>query len=142
MPIDTGLAERIIKNELPGIAYWAMEGAMRLLANGKFSESIVHDRLMAKWRHSTNSLEEFIHDCCEFSSDEYIFRAEFYRKYKEWCDENGRRPFAKGKVLDMIARSIGMGITHTKLDGNEIFRGIKMKKGSSGSLNPQFEKII
>jgi phage/plasmid-associated DNA primase len=141
LPIDTGLAERIIKNELPGIAYWAMEGAMRLLAKGKFSESIVHDRLMAKWRHSTNSLEEFINDCCELvSHDEYVRRAEFYRDYKEWSDENGRKPFAKGKVLDMIARSIGLGITHTKLDGNEIFRGIKMKEDTSSSINPDFLK--
>ena len=131
LPIDTGLAKRIIKKEIPGIAYWALKGAMRLLANGKFSESIVHDRLMAKWRHSTNSLEEFINDCCELvSQDEYVRRAEFYRDYKKWCDENGRKPFAKGKVLDMIARSIGLGITHTKLDGNEIFRGVKMKDGS------------
>ena len=56
LPIDPGLAERIIANELPGIAYWALEGARRLLANGNFSKSTAHDRLMAKWRRSTSSL--------------------------------------------------------------------------------------
>ena len=34
MPIDPDLAERIIQNELPGIAHWALEGAMRLMENG------------------------------------------------------------------------------------------------------------
>ena len=95
---------------------------------------------MKKWRYRTNSLEEFLHDCCDLDSKEYVRRSEFYRQYKQWGSENGRKPFAKGKVLDLITHSIGLGITHTKLDGNEIFRGIKMKKGSSDGLNPQFEK--
>ena len=37
-----------------GIAYWALEGARRLIANGDFSKSTAHDRLMAKWRRSTS----------------------------------------------------------------------------------------
>ena len=44
-----------------------------------------------------------------------------------WCGENGRRPFSKGKVLELLAHNIGLGITHTTLDGNEIFRGVKVK---------------
>jgi phage/plasmid-associated DNA primase len=128
LPIDPGLAERIIESELPGIAYWALTGAMRLMKNDSFSKSIVHDRLMEKWRRSTNSLEEFIFECCELvDQKEYIRRSDFYREYKEWCNENGRKPFAKGRVLDLITHNFGLGITHTKLDGNEIFRGVKMK---------------
>jgi len=65
LPLDANLAQRIIDNELSGIAYWALEGAVRLLQQGKFSASTAHDRLMAKWRRSTNSLEEFIHECCD-----------------------------------------------------------------------------
>jgi P4 family phage/plasmid primase-like protien len=139
-PINTGLAENIMKNELPGIAYWAMLGAKRLLANDEFSKSIVHDRLMAKWRHSSNSLEEFIHECCDLDSDEYVRRAEFYRDYKEWCNENGRKPFAKGNVKELLASNIGLGITHTSRDGYEIFRGINMKEEPSSGLNPEFRK--
>ena len=60
LPLDIGLAERILASELPGIAYWAMQGGLRLLQNGKFSDSMAGDRLMAKWRQSTNSLEEYI----------------------------------------------------------------------------------
>jgi phage/plasmid-associated DNA primase len=44
LPIDPGLAERIIANELPGIAYWALEGAKRLSRTGGFSKSAAHDR--------------------------------------------------------------------------------------------------
>ncbi|MBK9440755.1 MAG: hypothetical protein IPN53_05310 [Comamonadaceae bacterium] len=64
LPQDPTLAQRIIANELPGIAQWALEGAMRVIRNGGYSTSVVHDRLMAQWRRSTNSLEEFVHECC------------------------------------------------------------------------------
>ena len=139
-PIITGLAESIIQQELPGIAYWALIGAKRLMEKDEFSQSIVHDRLMAKWRHSSNSLEEFIHECCDLDSSEYINRAEFYREYKDWCNENGRRHFAKGRVKELLAANIKLGITHTSLGGNEIFRGVKMKNDTPSGINPEFRK--
>jgi putative DNA primase/helicase len=126
LPLDTGLADRIIQQELPGIAFWALTGAKRLLAQGKFSSSIVHDRLMEQWRRSTNSLEEFIHDGCERGSDFTVRRSEFYHQYKIWCAENGRRPFSKGKVKDLLEHNIALGISHASLDGYEIFRGVQI----------------
>ena len=131
LPIDPDLLDKITKSDLPGIAYWALTGAMRLLANGKFSKSIVHDRMMAKWRHSTNSLAEFIHECCEFDSNEHVRRSVLYEKYKYWCNENGRRPFSKGKVKELLAANIKLGITHTVYKAIEVFRGVKMKGVSS-----------
>jgi putative DNA primase/helicase len=139
-PIDHDLPDRIIKNELSAIAFWALTGGMRLMENGSFSESIVHDRLMEKWRYTTNSLHEFINECCDLSTNEYELRSKFYSEYKEWCGENGRKPFAKGKVKDMLAANIGLGITHTVLDGYEIFRGVKMKKADFCGLNPELRK--
>ena len=48
LPIDPNLAARIIENEMPGIAHWALQGAARLLRNNAFSGSAAHDRLMAQ----------------------------------------------------------------------------------------------
>jgi putative DNA primase/helicase len=127
LSIDPDLADRIIQNELAGIAYWAIEGAKRLLENGKFSSSKVHDRLMEKWRLAANSLLEFVSEECVLNSDLHERRAEFYQRYKEWCAENGRKPFAKGKAKELLEHNIGLGIRHTKLNGNEIFRGVGPK---------------
>jgi len=135
LPLDTGLADRIIQHELAGIAYWALIGAKRLLAQGKFSSSIVHDRLMELWRRSTNSLEEFIYDSCERGSNYSVRRAEFYQAYKSWCNDNGRRPFAKSKVKDLLDYNIALGINHTSLDGYEIFRGVRMTPTTTFDLN-------
>lgn len=140
LPLDPMLAERIIENEMPGIAHWALLGATRLMHNGKFSESAVHDRLMAKWRCISNSLEEFIDEQCVLQLDCPYRRSDFYKDYKEWCGENGRKPFAKGRVKELLENNIGMGIRLVELDGYETFVGIKKKPvhvHKSGSLNQE-----
>jgi len=132
LPIDPGLAERIINKELPGIAYWALEGAKRLLANGDFSKSTAHDRLMAKWRRSTSSLAEFIHECCELRADFQVRRSDLYISYTQWCKESGRKPFSKAHVKELLAHNIGMGVRLVEVNGHEVFRGLKLKPIDTG----------
>ncbi len=143
LPRDEGLAQRIIENELTGIAYWALEGAARLLQNGKLSASNAHDRLMAKWRRSTNTLEEFIHEACVLSPESKYLRSDFYIDYAEWCSDNGRKPFSKGRVKELLEHNIGMGIRLVELGGYETFRGLSKKPAraqhsgtTKAALNP------
>jgi putative DNA primase/helicase len=133
-PIDPDLAQRIIANELQGIAHWAMLGAQRLMKNGNFSLSSAHHALLARWRRTSNSLEEFIFEECELDATSYVSRAELYRAYKHWCSDNNRHPFAKNKVKELLDHNIGLKISHTVLNGNEIFRGLKMKQSAPFSL--------
>ena len=127
LPLDPGLAERIIENELPGIAYWVLEGAARLIQNGKFSKSAAHDRLMAKWRRSTSSLDEFIHECCDLWTDNQVRRSEFYAEYSKWCGETGRKPFSKSRVKELLEHNLGMGVRLAEVNGYELFRGLQFK---------------
>ena len=127
LPLDENLAQRIIENELAGIAYWALEGAARLLRNGKLSASTAHDRLMAKWRRCTNTLEEFIHEECILSPDGRYRRSDFYRGYASWCSDNGRKPFSKGRVKELLEHNIGLSIRLVEIDGYETFMGIDRK---------------
>lgn len=133
LPLDPGLAERIITDELTGIAYWALEGASRLIRNGKFSKSAAHDRLMAKWRRSTSSLDEFIHECCELWSDCQVRRSDFYVAYSKWCGETGRKPFSKSRVKDLLEHNLGLGVRLAEVNGYEVFRGLKFKPAKKDS---------
>jgi len=132
LPIDPGLADRIIGDELPGIAFWALAGARRLMANGQFSKSMAHDRLMAKWRRSTSSLSEFIYERCELEAEASIRRSELYRSYMGWCTETGRRPFSKARVKELLEHNVGMGVRLVELNGYEMFRGLKLKDDQAG----------
>lgn len=128
LPIDPDLAGRIIREELPGIAYWALDGAARVLSQGGFSVSIVHDRLMAQWRRRSNSVEEFVHDACDVGSTEYkVRRSELYKAYASWCSETGRKAFAKGRFKELMLHNAGGCFTLSELNGNETFRGVQLK---------------
>jgi len=37
-------------------------------------------------------------------------------------------PFAKSKVKELLEHNITLGISWASLDGNEIFRGVKLKE--------------
>jgi P4 family phage/plasmid primase-like protien len=128
LQVDPKLAERIVEHELPAIASWAMDGAARLLKQGRYSPSKAHDRLMAKWRRTNSSLEEFIDDNCSLDSHFYEKRVDFYREYKAWCADNGRQPYAKARVKELLTHNIGLGITHSERDGYEIFKGVQVKE--------------
>jgi putative DNA primase/helicase len=142
LPLDENLAQRIIHNELPGIAWWALEGAARLLRNGKFSASTAHDRLMAKWRRSTNTLEEFIHEACILSIDCQYRRSTLYKDYADWCSETGRKPFSKGRVKELLEHNLGMGIRLVELDGYETFVGIKQKPAKPTQMRTSARKVV
>ena len=143
LPLDPELAERVIAQELPGIAQWALEGAVRLLRNGSFSKSRAHDRLMAKWRRSTSSLEEFIHERCLVGDDtQYTRRSEFYREYSDWCKDTGRKPFSKSRVKELLDHNVGLGITVTTINGYEMLRGVTVNADdSSGVLDRILGKV-
>lgn len=139
LPLDPMLADRIIEHDLVGIAQWALEGAIRLMGNGAFSKSAAHDRLMAQWRRSTNSLEEFIHEQCEVGNDNLTTRrSEFYLSYMDWCKDSGRKPFSKGRVKELLAHNVGLGITLTVINGYETFRGVKVKPDTEDTFGDLF----
>ena len=132
LSLDPDLGSRIAENEMSGIAQWAFAGGQRLLRNNAFSKSSAHTRLMQKWRRSNSSLDEFIFECCELSPDFEVRRASLYQQYKNWCGDNGRRPFAKSRVKELLEHNVGMGVTLAVLNGYEIFRGVRLKPDEDG----------
>lgn len=127
LELDIGLGQRIADAEMAGIAYWALQGASRLLEQGKFSESPVHTRLMNKWRANASSLRSFVEDNCLLGEKLYVRRSVFYVEYVKWCSENGRKAFSKGRVRDTIDHDVALRTRLAVLDGIEIFRGVAFK---------------
>jgi phage/plasmid-associated DNA primase len=128
LPLDHTLPDRIIAQELPGIVQWALDGAVRLIINGAFSKSFVHDRLMSQWRRSTNSLDEFIHECCVVGGPaQSVLRSKFYQAYTQWCSDSGRKPYGKSRVKELLEHNAVLGISLARIDGYETLRGVSVK---------------
>jgi putative DNA primase/helicase len=132
---DSTLPDRIIAAEMPGIAYWALEGARRVLHQRGFSPSRVHERLIATWRRRNSSLEEFIHEECSLGADLKVKRSEFYARYKVWCEEAGRRPFSKAKAKELLEANLPLRIKWASRDGYEVFLGVALQKPAEDDFN-------
>lgn len=92
---DPLLAKRIIKNELPGILNWAIEGLLRLLERGRFGVIPTAVALAVnQGKQETNSVlawwlsddEHEIHPSASAKKDDV------YTAYKEWSIKNGVSP--------------------------------------------------
>lgn len=132
--IDAGLADRIIKEEMPAIMAWALQGAKRLQDRGYFLETTVHRRMMDQWRRRTSSVLEFLLDPDECRigpvDTNQCRRSAFYDAYSQWCRMSNRKPLGKQRLYDEmetpnVARyGIRSGTEHS---GIQIFRGLTIK---------------
>lgn len=126
------LAQRIIDTELPAIMAWALQGAKRLQDRGYFPTTKVQMKLMAAWRHRTNTLIEFLLDrevtVLGNTKQHMVRRSDFYRAYVEWCKASNRRPVGKMKLYDELATAgIGnLGVTLGVSNGADVLRGVAL----------------
>ncbi len=125
--IDPQLADRIIEQEMPGIAQWALEGAHRLLKQGYFSKSSVSDGLIEKSRRSNDTIEEFLEEKCDLGPTYKYRRSKVYECYRSSCEANGRKPLGKARFKEALEHKIGIGVRSSIYDGIEIFNGLRLK---------------
>lgn len=134
--IDMDLAEKIIADELPAVAAWAIKGAQRLIGRKKLALPPEHFELMNKWRKRSNSVIEFIHDrdeCRLGTSDNHrVRRSEFYPAYAQWCRESGRKALGKQKVYELIDTPpfMALGVKAVILKGIDYFKGIMLPQSA------------
>lgn len=126
LPVIAGIADDIINTEMSSIAWWALEGALRLLNNGKFTETLAHQRLLGEWRMDTNSLELFIGTECVLGKDLYVARPKFNEAYESWCEDNRMHPFSRHKCFKLMLANAKNGITNERSNGVDWWRGIKL----------------
>ncbi|NMM65240.1 hypothetical protein HBE96_21895 [Clostridium sp. P21] len=88
---DNKLREKL-KQELPGIFIWAMEGLRRLKENDyKFSTCKSMDEMLKQYKTDQTPMYEFFEDCIEPVEDE-SYREDnkiVYKTFKNWATENG-----------------------------------------------------
>lgn len=90
---DPQLASIIIKDELPGVFNWALEGLKRLLDNKKFTESEAIKLAVTEYRMNSDTVHLFLEDAgytpCQLQEKPLKF---LYQEYRTYCIESGNRP--------------------------------------------------
>lgn len=105
--MDKDLDEKL-REELPGILNWMVQGCLRWQDNG-LTDPVEVRQAIAEYREESNPVERFVQECCTVGEDVYgksITNADLYAKFCEWYDaEIGRKPMsgvAFGKRMSVI----------------------------------------
>ncbi|MBQ6909469.1 MAG: hypothetical protein IJQ29_05085 [Synergistaceae bacterium] len=98
LPTDTKAKDELM-TELPGIFNWIYAGYKRLKERGKFAESPDQKTLMEEFIANNNSVDVFVEEEQTSICRDSINREELYKKYQEWCKNNGYEATYKRNFL-------------------------------------------
>lgn len=93
---NPNLAKEIIQSELAGVFNWVLLGLLRLIENGRFTESQAVNSSLTEFRTETNSVAMFLEEGRFIPSESVrISLSNLYRQYRSFCSESGYK--AEGK---------------------------------------------
>lgn len=122
---DTTLGVKI-KEELPGIAIWALEGLRRLREKGTFTQPPSSIESEREWRVSTNPLAAFIEECCIMDETVVISKEELYDSWTRWSTERRFRPTTQSQFYERIRFAVS-NVVVDSIDGKGCYRGLDLK---------------
>lgn len=128
---DKYLRDKLRENELSGILNWAVEGARRLIAQGRFSDSETLRRDASEFMAKMNNILSFVLERCILHADIHQDSGELFKEYKDWADERLYRKVGHGKFNDQLESLDGVRKERTRFGGGErktVFRGIGLRK--------------
>jgi putative DNA primase/helicase len=86
---DPQLANKL-KEELPGILAWAVEGCLQWQKHGLDAPEEVK-AATDKYRQEMDKLGRFIAECCYLDVNAEASSQDLYKEFKEWCEAGGER---------------------------------------------------
>jgi P4 family phage/plasmid primase-like protien len=107
---DVNLAEKIIREEMPGVLAWALDGLAKIIRQGGVSDSESGRRAKDEHRAGCDHERQFMDEnYTRGGTNDRIKSTDLYEAYKAWMNANGYRALGAGKfkarVLDMFPLS-------------------------------------
>lgn len=126
--IDEDRRERSLLNklreELPGILNWAVDGCLSWQRDGLIPPSKV-STATSEYREDEDILRDFLTEVTEHDNGGRIEHARLYNRYEDWCSENGVRFPMQTRTFSRRLR--GRGYRHERTGEGVRWAGIKLK---------------
>jgi len=116
------LAQKVIKDELPGVVHWAYRGALRLLEQGKYTHLPSSAKALRAWHQQSDQVLQFVEDVTT-TGEAWTTLKELYFVYREWAEDDGHGILSKNKFSRRIF-SLGYKKKHTN-NGKVFFITLK-----------------
>jgi putative DNA primase/helicase len=92
-----------LRNELPGILTWAVEGCLDWQRDGLGVPDTIRDA-MTDYRNDQDIVGRFLDECCEADPNSWVPAADLYEAYRRWS-------VSQGESL-LTQRQFGMRLSH------------------------------
>ncbi|MGH7179424.1 MAG: phage/plasmid primase, P4 family [Tepidisphaeraceae bacterium] len=106
---DTTLTNRLL-DELPGIAYWALEGLTRLQDEKRFTVPAASDAIRQELSDLASPVSAFLRDCCKVRPGLSVSVTNAFIAWQIWCGEQGRREHGTAATFGRDLRSAVPGL--------------------------------
>ena len=84
-----------LRGELPGILNWCIQGYLRLLKQGDFTQTEEDTQQKQEFMMSVNPVAAFIEECLSGISGQDLDTLDIYPRYTGWCDDSGHKKLSR-----------------------------------------------
>lgn len=109
---DKGLLAAL-RSELSGILNWAVDGCIEWHIGGLGTAGAVASATK-EYREESDSIAEFIRDCCVVNPDAEISSSRLYSVYHEWAEDHGERPMKQRTLIQSVLSRDGISAYRSK----------------------------
>lgn len=107
---DKQLAQKIIKNELPGVLNWVLEGLKRLISQKNFTQSEEVNGVLKSYIKDSDSAALFIDEMgYEEAEIDFVPMSNLYADYKNFCILRGNFPLSYKRFANRL-RNMGISV--------------------------------
>ena len=114
-----------LKQELPGILNWALEGCLRWQSDGLGTPDEVAKATQG-YRAEMDKIGRFIEENCEIRESHSVKMQVLYDGYRTWCELSGESPLPI-KTFSLSLDERGYGKKRTSSGFMRLGLGFKMK---------------
>ena len=111
-----------LRDELPGILAWAVQGHMEWLNNG-LQEPEEVKAATNSYRNDMDTLARFIDEECETTAGLKVKSSTLYNRYRLWCEESGEQVMRSQDFSNSLQ---DRGYSRGKSNGDRVYKGISV----------------
>lgn len=118
-----------LKDELPGILNWCLEGYIKWRQNGLDNEPEIIKEQREEYREEMDIIQRFINDCCVVDSKREESASDLWNTFKWWASENQESGNKYNST--QFGREIVKHFTRDKRKDKNYYLGVGLKKNDS-----------
>jgi len=120
-----------LREEIPGIFNWALEGLYRLRKRGHFSSLDSITELDDEFQALISPIDAFLKDCCDMGPEEKVPIGLLFQAYQWWCEQERYKCSSKAKfVVNLRAAHNKLKCKVSRVEGypTRVYLGIGLKE--------------